>query len=232
MTQYAFFFDQSRCSDCRTCSISCRDWNDVLPGDPSLCRKFSWEQGVFPELDMPSLFAPCYHCENPACVTECTNQALSKDPSTGAVLVDKGLCKSCGNCWDACPYGVPFVEPGKAMSKCDMCIDRISNGDLPVCVSGCPMRALDFGPIDEIIARYGDVREIDEMPSTDIVKPAIIFKKRMPKKQLVSYDPLEARKLLGFDSTVPSDGVVLKNRIDFKNPDREITRQLLRSEEW
>lgn len=30
--QYIFYFDQTRCSECGTCVVSCKDWNSVKPG--------------------------------------------------------------------------------------------------------------------------------------------------------------------------------------------------------
>ena len=45
-----------------------------------------------------------------------------------------------------------------------MCIDRLEKGQLPLCVASCPMRALDFGPIDELKAKYGDLSKIETMP--------------------------------------------------------------------
>ncbi|WP_342666912.1 4Fe-4S dicluster domain-containing protein, partial [Salmonella enterica] len=35
-------------------------------------------------------------------------------------------------------------------TKCDGCYDRVAEGKKPICVESCPLRALDFGPIDEL----------------------------------------------------------------------------------
>ena len=32
MTQYGFYFDQSRCYNCRACVLACRDWLGIEPG--------------------------------------------------------------------------------------------------------------------------------------------------------------------------------------------------------
>jgi anaerobic dimethyl sulfoxide reductase subunit B (iron-sulfur subunit) len=30
--QYGFYFDQTRCVGCNTCSVSCKDFNQINPG--------------------------------------------------------------------------------------------------------------------------------------------------------------------------------------------------------
>jgi hypothetical protein len=43
-----------------------------------------------------------------------------------------------------------FPEP--EIVKCDMCFDRVSQGELPGCVSNCPAEALTFGTRRELIS--------------------------------------------------------------------------------
>ena len=43
------------------------------------------------------------------------------------------------------------------------------------------MRALDAGPIDELIARYGGLREAEGFTYSPEIKPVVIFKKARPK---------------------------------------------------
>jgi len=45
------------------------------------------------------------------------------------------------------------------MSKCTMCIDRLEQGLKPICVLSCSMRALEFGPLEEITSRYGNLEK-------------------------------------------------------------------------
>lgn len=42
------------------------------------------------------------------------------------------------------------------MTKCDMCEHELGAGEVPLCVRGCRDRALDFGTIEEMRAKYGD----------------------------------------------------------------------------
>lgn len=199
MTQYAFFFDQNRCYNCHACVVACRDWNDIQPGPVKWVRMLQWEKGVWPTMRMNTLFATCYHCENPVCVDACEHHALFKEDKYGAVLLDEDLCEGDRNCWKACPYGAPQYEddaPGTPMSKCDMCYDRLEAGELPNCVMACPGRALDFGPLEEMEAKYGKLKALPDMPDGDFVKPAVVFKPVNPRKDVVPYDVDRAKELM------------------------------------
>ena len=198
MTQYGFFFDMNRCYACQACSIACKDWNGIEPGAEKWMTVYEWETGTFPGIRLHSLAFPCAHCEDPSCVKACKQGAIYKEDEFGAVLVDQDKCIGCRECYDACPYGAPRFatdEPDCKMSKCTMCIDRLEKDQLPACVAACPMRALDFGPIDELVKKYGDVRQIETMPSADITSPNWIAKPNPPKEQLIPYDAEKAIEL-------------------------------------
>ncbi len=199
MTQYAFFFDQNRCYNCHACVVACRDWNDIQPGPVKWLRLLQWEKGVWPTMRMNTCFATCYHCENPVCVDACQHHALFKEDKYGAVLLDEDLCEGDRNCWKACPYGAPQYEddaPGTPMSKCDMCYDRLEQGELPTCVMSCPGRALDFGTLEEMEAKYGTLKALPDMPDGDFVKPAIVFRPLNERKNIVPYDVDRAMELM------------------------------------
>jgi len=77
------------------------------------------------------------------------------------VTVDREMClgkDNCHMCLEACPYESPQFgfEENARMQKCDLCVDRWAEGKKPVCVGGCPMWALDVGPLDELRAKYCD----------------------------------------------------------------------------
>lgn len=198
MTQYGFYFDQSRCYNCRACVLACRDWNEIDPGPVKPLRILQWEEGAFPQPRLNLVFANCYHCEKPVCVDACEHHALFKEEKYGAVLVDTEACQGDRNCWKACPYGAPQYEsdaPGTKMVKCNMCFDRLERGEIPACVAACPGRALDFGPLDELEEKYGELKQLNEMPSPDVAYPAIVFTPMVQKEDLVAYDEAEAVEL-------------------------------------
>ena len=79
---------------------------------------------------------------------------------------------------EACPYNPPQfgAEEGAKMQKCDLCLSRWEESKKPICVDACPVRALDAGPIDELAARYGDVREAESFVYSATARPSIICK--------------------------------------------------------
>jgi Fe-S-cluster-containing dehydrogenase component len=59
--------------------------------------------------------------------------------------VNREYCIGCHMCVQACPFGVIAVrEDGKGVLKCDLCIERLREGQEPACVSSCPTKALLF----------------------------------------------------------------------------------------
>ncbi|MBS5449886.1 MAG: dimethylsulfoxide reductase subunit B [Coriobacteriia bacterium] len=200
MPQYGFHFDGQRCTGCKTCQMACKDYNDLAP-DVTLRRVFeygggSWEQdgsGLW-SANLFTYFVSmaCNHCDDPACLTACPQNAISKSAETGLVTRDIDLCIGCGACATACPYGAPKVDPAISKSvKCDGCANRVEQGLSPICVQSCPARALDFGPIDELREKYGDVAEIAPLPSAEQTGP-----------NLVITAPRDAREVGSEDGTV------------------------------
>ncbi len=200
MTQYGFYFDQSRCTGCQTCVTACKSWNQVPAGPVKWNRLFQWETGAFPEVRVNTLFAPCYHCENPPCV-DAAEGGMIKEPKYGAVLIDPSKATSLRNAANACPYGAISFDSDASdatASKCTLCVDRLEQGLLPSCVAACQMRALDFGTLDSLKSKYPNaVTALSGMPNGGGVAPAIIFKQHDAKKQLVPYDKTTALNILG-----------------------------------
>ena len=58
-------------------------------------------------------------------------------------------------------------------------MERWAEGKKPICVDGCPMRAMDAGPIDEMKAKYGEVKEASGFTYNDELKPSVIFKAKL-----------------------------------------------------
>lgn len=166
MTQYAFAFDSNKCSGCRTCQVLCKETYD-LPLDNLFRRVInyqggSWsvnENGTYVPNDMFGYFVSmgCNHCSDPVCAKQCPTGAMRKNPETGIVTTDHDRCIGCRSCEMACPYHAPAYNAEKRyMTKCDMCEHELGAGEVPLCVRGCRDRALDFGTIEEMRAKYGD----------------------------------------------------------------------------
>ncbi|MFC1823167.1 4Fe-4S dicluster domain-containing protein [Thermodesulfobacteriota bacterium] len=179
--QTAFYFDATRCSGCCTCIVTCKDWHDIPAGPASWRRVIAVEKGNCPDVFVAFLSVSCHHCENPACISVCPVDAITKRDSDGIVLIDRESClgrDDCGACLEACPYKSPQFgdEPDAKMQKCDFCLDRLAERKKPYCVEACFMRALDAGPIEEIRAKYGDDIETEGFVYDQSLKPAIILK--------------------------------------------------------
>ncbi len=184
--QIGFYFDQTRCTGCFTCSVACKDWHDVPAGPANWMRVFYREEGEFPELFVSYLASPCYHCAQPLCALACPVDAITKRESDGIVVVDGEKCL--GNtecrtlCLNACPWDAPQFGPEEnaKIQKCDLCLDRWAENKKPICVEACPLRALDAGPLDELQARYGDVKEAHGFVDSPKAGPSITNKPKRP----------------------------------------------------
>ncbi len=177
--QMAFYFNQSRCTGCYTCTVACKDWHDVPAGPASWARVSTLEKGKYPNVSVSFMFFPCYHCANPTCVPACPVGAITKRKEDGVVVVDRELClgkDKCELCLEACPYDAPQfgAEDNAKMQKCDFCLDRFAENKPPICVAGCPLRALDAGPLDELKKKYGDIEEAEGFTYSLETKPSII----------------------------------------------------------
>ena len=60
------------------------------------------------------------------------------------------------------------------MSKCDFCRADVEQGGAPACVAACPMRAMDFGEIADLRAKYGDECEVFPLPPAHKTRPSLV----------------------------------------------------------
>ena len=178
MTHYAFHFDGTRCTGCKTCEMACKDYKDLGLGvayrkvyEVTLGETKKADDGTFASTCVSyPLSLACNHCENPACVKVCPVGATYKDPDTGVVRQDYDKCIGCRMCMSACPYtGVrsfnweePQYAIGQPMGsldipqhqkqvveKCTMCWHRLAKGEEPMCVKTCLARARFWGDLDD-----------------------------------------------------------------------------------
>jgi Fe-S-cluster-containing dehydrogenase component len=142
---HEFFIDPSRCIGCNACVQACGEC-DTHKGYAMIQLDF-----VDPAASPQTVPLVCLHCESPTCAEVCPADAI-KRTSDGVVQSSrKPRCIACNNCVLACPFGIPKMQTEMhLMMKCDMCYDRSSVGDKPMCASVCPSQALYFGTRAEI----------------------------------------------------------------------------------
>ncbi len=176
---WCMVIDLKKCEGCVTigtppqCTQACITGHFVPKGQ-------EWIQVYEKELPGGGTYflpAPCFQCENAPCVNVCPVGATYHDKN-GIVLIDHRRCIGCRMCMAACPYqrrffnwGTPELPPEAAfaeysplypiggikgtVSKCVFCPHMLRDGKLPMCVTGCPMKALYMGDLNEDIASNG-----------------------------------------------------------------------------
>ena len=203
MTQYAFYFDGTRCTGCKTCEFACTDYKDLNRGT-TYRRVYEITSGKTTRDASGALSTTCVsypvslacnHCNKPICAEVCPTGAMHKSPDTGIVSVDASKCIGCGYCHLSCPYNAPSVDRKKGHSvKCDGCMERIAEGEKPVCVEACPARTLDFAPV-EGIRSLGEQGAIAPLPDPKYTDPNIFINPSVDSKPSGSPDGMIANPL-------------------------------------
>ena len=174
-----FYYNEAICIGCRACQIACCDKNDL---DPTITFRevHTYEVGTYPNARAFHYSMSCNHCETPACVAACPGEAMYIDEDDGTIQHDDSKCIECDYCVEACPYSVPrLIEELGTVRKCDACIQLRKNGEQPACVAICPMRAIEFGPIDELRAAHPDaVNKIAVLPDPSKTNPSVAIDPR------------------------------------------------------
>ena len=175
MPRYGMVIDLKRCYGCFACVMACKVKNHTPPG-VFWARILKGETGTYPNAVRQDLPVLCMHCEEPSCMEVCPTGATQKT-ADGIVIVEQDKCMGCKYCIMACPYGArysvekwesyfpeglplsPYEEKARqaweeksgvgVATKCDFCLDRISEGLEPSCVAACPANARTFGDLDD-----------------------------------------------------------------------------------
>jgi anaerobic dimethyl sulfoxide reductase subunit B (iron-sulfur subunit) len=182
MMQYGFYFDNARCTGCKTCELACKDYRGLGPehsfrrvydyegGSWQQTAEGAWEQDVFAY----HVSVSCNHCNAPICVLVCPTGAMHREDN-GLVRVNAKVCIGCGYCTMACPYHAPHIsEQTHTSTKCDGCYERVEAKRQPICVEACPLRALDFGDMAKLRTKYGGTASIAPLPDPSATLPNLI----------------------------------------------------------
>lgn len=134
------FVNIDRCIACLSCVRVCSFEQGTT------CRDVDANIFVHVDWDHRRIFtATCHQCQAPVCMRVCPVGAITRDPKSKAVVVNRKICIGCGMCVTACPFGsVHLDEVRRVAAKCDLC------GGHPKCVQVCMAKALHFGSINEL----------------------------------------------------------------------------------
>lgn len=148
----ALLFDVTKCIGCKACEMRCKEVHG-FPQEPSTSLNEVAFTFVEERSDGKFLRRMCQHCNEPACASACPVGAITKMPQ-GPVVYNGTKCIGCRYCMIACPNQVPKYQWSKLapyMKKCDMCAERVVNGQPTNCAEACPVGATIFGDRDELL---------------------------------------------------------------------------------
>lgn len=163
-----FIFNHSKCVSCGACSASCileNGWS-VRPR-----KVYTYNIDAISSVALTNLSVACNHCEIPLCLEGCPSSSYTREPVTGAILIDDKKCLGCNFCQWNCPYDAPkFDTEKRIIGKCNLCYNELIDGGDPACSNACPTGALDYGEIPESITEFVPVWFPDKN-----INPAILF---------------------------------------------------------
>ncbi|AOM83615.1 4Fe-4S dicluster domain-containing protein [Salisediminibacterium beveridgei] len=175
-----FVVDSDRCIGCHSCSMACKNYNQLNP-------KISWrkvydiQEDAYGEATRTTMSLACNHCDIPSCKEACPTNAYEKRED-GIVIHHEDRCIGCEMCIYACPYNIPqFDQETKKVSKCHFCYERLEEGKQPACISSCPTQAIYYVDVDSFglqtdrsLPGFPDYRITE--PTTRFIKPFIVKK--------------------------------------------------------
>ena len=133
--------DSKKCTGCRACETICSF--HMLGDFCSMNTRIRIEKDEETGLEAPFV---CRQCGNAPCVNACPMGAISKDPTTKAILVDEAKCIACQKCSEACAFrSISFHTITQKALICDLC-----KGD-PQCIKKCPSGAIVYGNAEHTI---------------------------------------------------------------------------------
>ncbi len=150
------YVDIDKCVACRSCELACAVEHS---SSKELCKAVyecpAPEGRVKVEAQAGyNIPLQCRQCEDAPCVRVCPSKAIERiDPELPVVITPR-RCIGCKLCIVACPFGViKMRRSGKAVLRCDMCIERLRQDCPPACVAACPTKALKFMSSEEVSDR-------------------------------------------------------------------------------
>ena len=163
-----------KCLGCKACQIACAvehsTSQDLVQAIDEVPRPGYRVMVEYVE-QMP-IPLQCRHCDDAPCVRVCPTHCLTKEGDEGWVLADRDKCIGCMWCVLVCPFGAARMRKSdKVVLKCDLCVERQSQGLEPACVAACPTHCLRFKTVEDI-ARDKRINTAREVLAGTIKSPA------------------------------------------------------------
>ena len=168
--------DIPKCIGCGSCIVACKLWNDrafdesnpAFAEEPVMCSE-NWTTVDIRRVEREGqevlrfVKKQCLHCIDPACLVSCFAKAFQITPE-GAVKYIPRLCVGCRYCMLACAINIPRYEWHKILpnvTKCQMCHQRMANGDVPACIVVCPTKVMTFDNRENVMAKAKNIIATD-----------------------------------------------------------------------
>ncbi|MFC1821620.1 4Fe-4S dicluster domain-containing protein [Thermodesulfobacteriota bacterium] len=183
MKRYGLVIDVERCIGCDTCAVACKAEHFIEQGSRLQVLTVGGAHpdtpaGVYPNLRMDFFPKTCMHCADAPCIRACPEQAINKRED-GIVLVEESECTGCWLCVEECPYGAINVPEDKnIIDKCDLCYERVDEGEVPFCVYCCETNAMHFGDLndpDSTVSRLIKEKKAYNLLPEKKTKPAVFY---------------------------------------------------------
>jgi formate dehydrogenase iron-sulfur subunit len=191
--QLAFQVDLDACTGCKACVTACHRLNGLDDDEGETWRSVGLLHGGTAEAPVQqTVTTACHHCLDPACMKGCPVGAYEKDPVTGIVKHLDDQCIGCQYCTLTCPYEVPqYSKKRGIVRKCDMCSDRLAEGEAPACVQACPNEAIAIRVVStaRVLEDAQGESFLPGAPSPNITVPTTIYKtKRVLPRNVIPAD--------------------------------------------
>jgi len=146
------YVEFEKCLGCKSCELACAVahsrskvvWEAIFEHPLPQTRV---DVSTVEDFAMP---LHCRHCENAPCIQVCPTRAMSRSGPDEPVLCQSARCIGCTLCVLVCPFGVLKMDrAGKAIIKCDLCLELLQEGLDPACVTACPTKAIRLVSVEE-----------------------------------------------------------------------------------
>lgn len=158
------FVNPERCIGCKQCQIACavahsasKNIFAAVSETPAPRPRILVSPGLYLDTSFPN---KCRHCNPAPCMVVCPTGAISRDLEMEIVVVEGHRCIACAMCALVCPFDVLTFYPSIGFEsdkpvalKCDHCIERQKEGQIPACVEACKVDALVFGELNELVKK-------------------------------------------------------------------------------